>query len=558
MNYVYVDPSASVNGSGTLASPYNSMDAFIAAGWTHPVTVSVKRGTTFAWSYLTQTTAAFFCNQSGTQSVLTSYGDGDYPVWYPTGSTVRHTDTIFQNFLIEKFQLSPTPAQPFTGGYLYGWIKGDTNGLCNLEIRDIRFIGHPASIGGSAGKKEVSCIHLMADYISRTNIAHKIFIHDIYGDHVNCGIFVRGNPHLSDTITYYGDQQKSYGVRVLDVAFTNIQNYGVMLCGATSKNKNRDIRNDEWESGFDGVYYSSYHTNVYDAASDPNGYTTARADVPLWITMCSYVTGQNFEVHGSGPASPDRQSLDFDYHTNNCVFRYGYCTNNARGPMFIQGPFSNSWYSSNGYTAPSSDNYTMYYTLGVGCVSNVFEYITFYNDGIARTQKTTDLFWLKPQAYRYCYNNVVRNCLFIDTVSTSNDRIIGINPQTDDSTTAMSMTIDSCIFYWKCRDNTDLIGSAYVTSFGTLIAKFGITNSVVFSEAWASGSPATISNVTQSGLKFVDPKFKYTVPRVPPAGMKEAMNILQLASNSPCLATGTPTSELDGWGKAGNNIGWQQ
>jgi hypothetical protein len=127
-------------------------------------------------------------------------------------------------------------------GYLYGWIKGDSNGLCNMEIGNLRFIGTPESIGKSAGMNEVACILLQADYVSRTNIAHKIYIHDIYGDHVNCGIMVRGNPHLSDTTTFYGDQRKSYGVRILDISFTNIINYGIKLCGATSKNKNKNVR----------------------------------------------------------------------------------------------------------------------------------------------------------------------------------------------------------------------------------------------------------------------------------------------------------------------------
>jgi hypothetical protein len=295
-------------------------------------------------------------------------------------------------------------------GYLYGYIRGDTvTGVCNCEFGNLRFIGHPSAIGGVAGTKEVACIHLMADPIASTNVAHKIFFHDIYADHVNCGIMVRGNPGLSDTTTYLGDQRKSYGVRILDCSFTNIINYGLCICGATSKNKTRDIRKDVWESGWDNIYYSSYHTNVFNPTTDPNGYTTKRADVPLWVTMSCYFTGQNFEVHGSGPASPDRQCIDFDYHTNNCVFRYFLCTNNARGPMFIQGPFSNTWYSANGYSNPSADPLTTYKTLGVGCLNNVIEYGVFYNDGIARTQKTSDVYWLKAQAYRYCYDNVIRN-----------------------------------------------------------------------------------------------------------------------------------------------------
>lgn len=559
MNFYYVDPSLKVDGNGTLSSPFNSMDSLVASSWAHPMTILIKRGTSFKWSYLNNSLAnlnsVLFCNQSGTQSVLSSYGDGPLPIWYPADETKRHTYTIFQNFYIGDLQLSPTPGVVQTMGYLYGWIKGDSNGLCNMEIGNLRFIGTPESIGKSAGMNEVACILLQADYVSRTNIAHKIYIHDIYGDHVNCGIMVRGNPHLSDTTTFYGDQRKSYGVRILDISFTNIINYGIKLCGATSKNKNKNVRGDEWESGFDGVYYSSYKTNVYNPNTDPKG-STGRADVPIWVTMCSYITGQNFEIHGSGPGLPDRQSLDFDYHTNNCTFRYGYCTNNARGPMFIQGPYSNSWYAAQGYTAPSSDPYTLYKTLGCGVINNVIEYVTFYNDGIGRTDEVSTFKWTKPQVYRYCYDNTIRNCLFIDSATRTGDNIVGANPQTDDDATANSLNIDSCIFYWRIRDESDLISSSVVTSFGTLLQKISFKNCLIFSKSWAI--TPSLPGVVTSGILYADPKFKNEIPTVPPSGFKEAMNILRLSSSSPALSAGTINPNPDSWGNTGKNIGWEQ
>ncbi|MGK3122925.1 hypothetical protein ACCY16_02220 [Candidatus Pantoea formicae] len=560
MTTIYVDPSSAVAGNGTADSPYRSMSEVVAAGVTHPVTIAIKRGTKFVWSYRDLTTASIFCNQSDTQSVLTSYGEGAYPVWISKDSATEHCNAIYQNMEIHGIQLSPPPGKPFTAsGYMVGSPRGNPlTGECNLNIHDLDFIGDPASVSGSSGRLEVTCIKLLADKLGSSNIAHKILIQNIRGDHVNCGIFVRGNLFLSDTSTYLGDQKKSYGVRVLDASFTNIINYGVLLAGTASKNKSRDVRNDEWESGWDNIYYSSYRTNVYDPTTDPFAWATARADVPLWMTFCTHTTGQNFEVHGSGPAAPDRYAVDIDWHCNNCLIRWGYTSNNAKSLMFIQGNFASSWYAGNGYTAPSSDPYTLYHDYGVGNRDNVIEYVLSFNDGVARTQRTADIYWKKACCFRYCYNNVVRNCLFIDTVSQANDHVLYCNPQADDNASAISMTLDSCIFYWRFRNNSDLISAAHVAAFGSLLAKFEFKNSIFFSEAWSAGATAALPDARTSGLHYVDPKFANPVPLVPPSGLKEAMNILKLSAGSPALNVGTVNAAVDLWGKAGNNIGWQQ
>lgn len=559
MNYYYVDPSQNINGNGSKESPFNSMDALVSSGVSFPYTIYIKRGTTFSWSYQDLTTNSIFYNTSTTQSHITSYGEGKKPIWFSMGLDKRHLYSSLMNVAFHDLQISPPPGGEFTGGYLYGVPYGNTanSNLCNLEFYNLDFIGTPESIGGSVGSKEISMILLLVDNGGANNIAHKIYIHDIYADHVNCGIFVRGNPHLSDTTTYRGDQKKSYGVRVIDVSFTNIINYGVLLAGCASKNKNRNVRTDDMESGFDGIYYSSYKTNVYNPNTDPYGYTTARYDVPLWMTMCSYVTGQNFEVHGSGPGKPDRYALDFDWHCNNCLMRWGYTTNNAKSFMFIQGPFSNSWYSAHGYTPLSTDPYTLYYTYGAGCYDNVYEYILSYNDGIGRTKRSEDIYWRKAAAYRYCYNNTARNIVFIDTVSTENDYILTCNPQTDDNTTANSMLVDSCIFYWKNRNATSLISQKDVDTFGTLMTKFKFSNNIFYSEKWGSSTPS-LPGVTTESNYFIDPEFNFMPPKVPPAGLKEAIKIISLSFNSPAIGTGTVNSNKDISGKSGNNIGWEQ
>lgn len=559
MNFYYVDTSRNINGDGSITNPFNSMSNLINAGVQFPYTISIKKGTVIEWSYQDLTNSSIFYNTSNQQCHFTSYGEGKKPIWISTGIDKRHLYAKMMNVAIHDLQISPPPGGVFTGGYLYGVPYGDpsNNNECNLEFYNLDFIGTPESIGGSAGSKEISMILLLVDNGGSSNVAHKIYIHDIIGDHVNCGIFVRGNPHLSDPTTYKGDQKKSYGVRVIDVSFTNIINYGILLAGCASKNKNRDVRNDDMESGFDGVYYSSYKTNVYNPYSDPYAYTTARYDVPLWMTMCAYVTGQNFEVHGSGPGKPDRYALDFDWHCNNCLMRWGYTTNNAKSFMFIQGPFSNSWYSSHGYTPLSNDPYTLYYTYGAGCYDNVYEYIVSYNDGIGRTHRKSDIFWKKAAAYRYCYNNIARNIVFIDTVSTSNDYILACNPQTDDNSNSTSMTVDSCIFYWKNRDSSNLISDIDVSNFGNLLSKFKFSNSIMYSEKWNGINPE-IPNVSLTNIIYQNPLFKYDIPTVPPSGMKEVKELLKLSNNSVALDSGTQNNNKDIYGNTGNNIGWYQ
>jgi hypothetical protein len=153
---------------------------------------------------------------------------------------------------------------------------------------------------------------------------------------------------------------------------------------------------------------------------------------------------------------------------------------------------------------------------------------------------------------------VVRNCLFIDTVSQANDHVLYCNPRKEDNPAATALTLENCIFYWKHRDNSDLISPEHASTFGSLLTKYAFKNCIFFSEAWPADAPAALPGVSTSDLHYVDPKFRFTVPQVPPAGMKEAKNILQLAIDSPALKTGSANTSLDIWGRTGNNIGWQQ
>lgn len=553
MNKYYVDPSVSTNGIGTIESPFNSIDNAIAAGIQHPFTLHLKAGTVSKFSYSNNTTNSFFNNKTTVQSVITRYGVGKKPI-LTSDNNVRILDAWVCQLKLEDLQVSPMPGSERTAIYFNVVPIGNKSNenICNFTLNRIDFIGTTESIAGSNGKSRVFCLNALADYGGSTNVAHKILVSNCRFDMLNAGIQIRGNPRLSDTTTYHGDQMKSYGVRVINCSFTNIINSSVFLGWCASKNQSRDVINDDMESGVDGIYHSSYRYNVYDLVTK-----TAAADVPVWFSGARYLTFQNFEIHGAGPGYPDRQSFDFDYHCHYCLARYGFTSNNARGPMFIQGPFSNSWYSSQGYTPLSSDIYTLYFTLGFGCIGNVIEYVVSYNDGVGRTNRSSDTYWIKTAAYRYVYDCLVRNCVFIDTVSSGNEWVIDVNPQADDSPTALSMTIDSCLFYWSNRTGTDVISSATVARIGDLFAKFKLKNNLFFSEKWGGATP-TFTKILTENNKFVSPKFKNGVQMATPAGIREVKELVRLMSTSPCISSGSPNANLDIWGNAGSNIGWEQ
>ncbi|QQV92030.1 hypothetical protein MOC16_gp100 [Klebsiella phage vB_KpM_FBKp24] len=550
MNYYYIDSSATVNGVGTKGNPFNSIQSAIDANLTHPLTLYLKAGQTYELAYYNRTTASFFNNKTGVQSVITRYGTGAKPILTSNNDTII-IDAYACQIKFENIRISPKPGSERTAIYLNLIPIGDSanNNICNLTLNKVDFIGTPESIGGMNGINRVFCLNSLVDYAGLSNIAHKLLISNCTFDNVNAGVQLRGNPDLSDKTTYHGDQKKSYGFRVINCSFTNIINSAVFIGWAASKNQSRDVIGDDMATGVDGLYYSSYRYNVYNTSTG-----ASQADVPVWFSGTRYLTLQNFEIHGAGPAYPDRQTIDFDYHCHYCVARYGYTSNNARGSMIIQGPFSNSWYSSKGYTPLSNDAYTLYYTLGFGSIGNVIEYVISFNDGVGRTTSTADKYWQKTSAFRYVYDNVVRNCVFIDTVTTANDNVIAINPQTDDSLTALSLTLDSNIFYYANKTATELVTPASMTNFPTMMSKFKLKNNIFFSEKWAGATP-TSTGLIEEGNLFTNPAFLQGLSNSSFAGLKEALLAIKLKMTSPCIGSGSSNNNPDFIGKVGNNIG---
>lgn len=550
MNYYYIDSSATVNGTGTKSNPFNSIQSAIDANLVHPLTLYLKAGQTYELAYYNRTATSFFNNKTGIQSVITRYGAGAKPILTSNNDTII-IDAYACQIKFEDIRISPKPGSERTAIYLNLIPIGDSanNNICNLTLNKVDFIGTPESLGGMNGINRVFCLNSLVDYAGLNNIAHKLLISNCTFDNVNAGVQMRGNPDLSDKTTYHGDQKKSYGFRVINCSFTNIINSAVFIGWAASKNQSRNVIGDDMATGVDGLYYSSYRYNVYNTATG-----ASQADVPVWFSGTRYLTLQNFEIHGAGPAYPDRQTIDFDYHCHYCVARYGYTSNNARGSMIIQGPFSNSWYSSKGYTPLSNDAYTLYYTLGFGSIGNVIEYVISFNDGVARTTNTADKFWQKTSAFRYVYDNVVRNCVFIDTVTTSNDNAIAINPQADDNATALSLTLDSNIFYYTNKTATELVVGSTVSSFPGLLGKFKLKNNVFYSEKWNGVQPTSTGFLEESNL-FSNPAFINGLSNSAFSGLKEALLNIKVKMNSPCIGNGTTGVSPDFDGKVGNNIG---
>ncbi|HHT5293919.1 TPA: hypothetical protein ACTY2I_005392, partial [Klebsiella pneumoniae] len=105
-------------------------------------------------------------------------------------------------------------------------------------------------------------------------------------------------------------------------------------------------------------------------------------------------------------------------------------------------------------------NFEFYYTRRQGSGNNLVEYCFAFNDGIQRLQgkigtPTNDACSISH--HRNQFNNIVRNCVFIDTTSVRQRRLISTNGYDTESVSIPSLTVENCIFYCKWMVGSDII-----------------------------------------------------------------------------------------------------
>ncbi|EMQ0911109.1 TPA: hypothetical protein MEC06_003969 [Klebsiella pneumoniae] len=539
MQYLYVDPSDDANKP--IPSAFKTVTEAIAAITSYPFSILIRRGT-----ILKEAVNARLVNTSPEMCFIDSYGSGPATKWISASTTVGQIRswnarklTIQNIHFIDREDGYASTASPVNLE-----CSGDSNGIADVHVKNCYFTGNNFSVSNPQKNMVGRHVELRAvAYDNPDTPAHKLSVEDCMFNMVNAGIYIRGNTYAADTTDNRGDGSRTYGAKVLRCSFTNVVQEGVLM--HTCASKNDAYTDDEWQSCVRDCYYSSYRWDKFSTSG------AATYDAPFWMWHCNRVLFEKLEVHGSYPMAPDNMAVDIDGMCWDNVVRYVYSTGCARTVMFVSAD------NAGLQAAPPAgmSNFEFYYTRRQGSGNNVVEYCFAFNDGIQRLQGqvgtlTNDACSISH--HRNQFNNTVRNCVFIDTTSVRQRRLISTNGYDTESASVPSLTVENCIFYCKWMVGSDIIaqlstGTRTIASASQIV----LNNNIIWSDAW-SAAPDLSALATLSGNVWAKPQYAL-LPSSPPSTRRGAIN-LGIPANA--KEVGKSNLLLDINGRSGNNIGW--
>lgn len=556
----YVDPSQATNGTGTISSPFNTVNAALTAA-VHPFSILIKKGTDIRNNDYINDTTSVLKNTSGTMSYIGSYGDTQVPSlnsrprWYMNGLYNPQIQSNAASWLdisgIDFFNQTRVINSGLGTRNIYLTTIGDTNGIANINVHDCGFYGDPKSNSMQTGGNQRVC--LFADS-TVTTTAHYMKVFDCQFVDVGSGVYIRGNTNFPDLTTNVGDSTRSYGCSVKNCTFVNLVNCAALLHTVASATTRWDSSDIGW-SGFENCSYTSYRW-------DKNG-----SDAAFWMWHANRVGGQYLTVAGMQAMARDGMAFDIDGMCWDCGFRYCYTQNNVSSFMFVSG--SNAALST--WNNTTSTYKAFFYDKKMGSGNNVFEYIFSFNDAVQRLRVAPAGLDYNSEIYASCirfakcqFNCQVNNCTFIDTVSDLRKLLINSNAYNTGDNTIPCLTFNSNLFYGRYLVPTTILNHVLYTN-DTVSTYVGIappaqmlfTKNLMFSLSWPSGSTPDMSLFTSTGNIFTDPYFEY-LPMTSPSGINAAQNIKYILGQSPIFGGGVATTDPDINGKTGNNIGWLQ
>lgn len=554
MNYIYVDPTATASGNGSLASPYKTVSDFIAAGVTHPFTLYIKRGTTLV------DTANFgtqLKNESGVNSVITAYGVGSRPHWinrenrsasisgsHIRGDQVRGLTISEIDFYCKNNKTWQSAAQTIITLNLPNSYSTDID--AEVWVRDCAFYGETfSSTGRYTYFNSAINMYVMSGATKRVN---KFGVLDC--DFVNIArpIQLIGNHAAADDIT---DNSKgtyySQGVRVENCSMSNIVKGGVEVGGVESRNGARV--EDEYQSIIKNCTYSSYNWDQGDASGN------IYADACFWTYRCNRVMWSRIKCDGATPLAADNEVIDFDMMTWDCVAQFIVGGNNGASLLLIS--------KDSGARTPYagySSTYTKdqwYYDRRNGSGNNIVEYSVFTNSGVNSGYPTGYENAVDIRTSGFIYGNEIRNCVFLDNASYYAKPLIG-NGAEARSNGIPPVIVSNCVMLLRHCIGTTITMPRGITN---IVAPDSYNNCIFWSLAWAASDAtaalAALSAVaTVSAVSMVDPLLSFMPTQSLPS--LAAAKRLTLSQDSPARGTGLTTTTPDINGKTGNHIWWMQ
>lgn len=550
----YVDPSADTNGTGTVASPFNRVNSALATA-THPFSILIKRGTYVRNDDYINDTTSKLKNLSGTMSYIGAYGTGNRPRWPMNGlwnPQIQSNECCWLTIQDINFD-NQTRALNIglgTSNILLN-TTGDANGIANTHVLQCGFFGDPKSMTMQAGGNQRVRMFAIS---TGTTTAHKMTVQRCTFARVGSGVYIRGNTTFADATTNIGDGYRSYGCQVRDCEFTDLVNCAVLLHTCASQTSRFDTDHEMW-SGYINCSYTSHRW-------DKNG-----SDAAFWMWWCNRVGGVYLYVDGMQAMKRDGMAFDIDGMCWDCGFRYCYTQNNVSTMMFVSG-------GSSGPMAWDPNTYSYvewYYNRRMGSGNNLYEYIFSFNDAIQRlrtvpagTDSSSEIHASHLRNSKCQFNNTLRYCTFIDTVSTKRKLLVNSNVYNTFSDTLPALTMHSNIFYGRYLADTNLMNHVKytndtVSNYVDIAppAQMVIKNSLLFSLSWTSGATPDLSKFTSTSNKFVDPMFT-NLGNTAPSGFDSARMVTFIKGLSPIFGAGVQSAadSPDINGKAGNNMGW--
>jgi len=306
----YVDCSASSNGNGTSASPWNSVTAVNSTTFAAGDSVLFKAGTTCTGQLTPGGSGA-----SGSNISMSSYGSGAKPIIDAAGATGAVIHLLNQQYWdIGGLELIDNASSP---AYRSGVLAENSSGgvLNHIRVHDM-YIHNIAGYGGGWYSTNAG-VGVQTDHTTPVSTWNDVVVENNTFDHVD---------RIAVAVTPNADGQGT-GLTTNTVIRNNTMTYDGADDILVVKNDGALI--DGNKAGYGGA----------KSTCPPSGQYCNGASAGIWMSGSSNTVVQNNEVycHVNGA---DGTGFDVDWGNHNTTFQYNYSHQNLGGFLLVMPPFT--------------------------------------------------------------------------------------------------------------------------------------------------------------------------------------------------------------------------
>ncbi|MEV5530992.1 carbohydrate-binding protein [Streptomyces prunicolor] len=306
----YVDCSASSNGTGTSASPWNSVAGVNGTTFTAGDSILFKAGTTCTGQLTPGGSGA-----SGSNISMASYGSGAKPIIDAAGATGAVIHLLNQQYWdIGGLELIDNASSP---AYRSGVLAENSSGgvLNHIRVHDM-YIHNIAGYGGGWYSTNAG-VGVQTDHTTPVSTWNDVVVENNTFDHVD---------RIAVAVTPNADGQGT-GLTTGTVIRNNTMTYDGADDILVVKNDGALI--DGNKAGYGGA----------KSTCPPSGQYCNGASAGIWMSGSSNTVVQNNEVycHINGA---DGTGFDVDWGNHNTTFQYNYSHQNLGGFLLVMPPFT--------------------------------------------------------------------------------------------------------------------------------------------------------------------------------------------------------------------------